>query len=115
MTTATPAEIQRVITAALGDRAKLLRKDAASRRLAGPARAEMRALIRAEASLAEGLQRIVGHASPAKLASALEAQSISKPENQIVCSACLTEACFQGVLMCEDARRAGTVLARSEA
>ncbi len=25
----------------------------------------------------------------------------------IVCSACLTEACWQGVLMCEDARRAG--------
>ena len=23
------------------------------------------------------------------------------------CSACLTEACWQGVLMCEDARRAG--------
>ena len=29
----------------------------------------------------------------------------------IVCSACLTEACWQGVLMCEDARRAGVRLA----
>jgi hypothetical protein len=25
-----------------------------------------------------------------------------------VCAACLTEACWQGTLMCDDARRAGT-------
>jgi len=29
---------------------------------------------------------------------------------QIVCSACLTEACAQGVLLCEDARKASFIL-----
>ena len=31
----------------------------------------------------------------------------------IVCSACLTEACFQGGLMCDDARRASITLIRA--
>jgi len=73
MTATTPAEIQRVITSALGDRAKLLRNDASSRRLSGPGFAEMRKAIRAEAKLCEDLQRIIGHADPGKLAAALEA------------------------------------------
>lgn len=33
-------------------------------------------------------------------------------EAAIICSACLTEACFQGILTCEAARRAGITLTR---
>lgn len=71
MNTTTPAEIHRAVTAALGDRARLLRKDAASRQFAGPARAGMQTLARAEAQLAEDLQRILGNVSPEALASVM--------------------------------------------
>lgn len=73
MTTMTPDEIRDTLALALGDRAHLLRKDAASRKFTGPARADFRALIRAEAQRCEDLQRILGHVSPDKLAAALEA------------------------------------------
>lgn len=73
MTTTTPAEIHRVISAALDDRAKLLRHDAASRKWKGPDFAGIRDGLRAEARLADDLHRILGHVSPGKLAAALEA------------------------------------------
>ena len=31
-----------------------------------------------------------------------------KPQLVTVCDACLTEACWQGILMCENARQVGT-------
>lgn len=71
MSAPTYTEIRDTIANALGDRAKLLREDAGSRRMSGPAYAEMRGLIRAEAKRCEDLQRIIGHADPGKLASAL--------------------------------------------
>lgn len=73
MTVTTKTEIHQSIVAALGDRARLLRKDAASRRLAGPAKAEMRKLIRIEAQRCEDLQRVLSKVSADKLAAALEA------------------------------------------
>lgn len=74
MTTSTNAEIHATITAALGDRAKLLRKGAASRQMSGPARAEARKAIRAEAQRCEDLQCILGHVGPEALAKVLETE-----------------------------------------
>lgn len=71
MTTTTKVDIHRIISAALDDRAKLLRRDAASRRWTGPDFAGIRAGLRAEAQIAEDLHRILGHVSPEKLAAAL--------------------------------------------
>jgi hypothetical protein len=71
MTTTTPAEIHQAITAALGDRARLLRRDAASRKLTGPGLSEARARIRAEAQRCEDLARIIGYVSPLALAAVM--------------------------------------------
>ena len=72
MTVTTPAEIHRLIIAALGDRAKFLRRDAASRKFTGLHYATTRAQIRAEAALCEDLQQILGNISPEALASVME-------------------------------------------
>ena len=46
--------------------------------------------------------------APWVLRGSLESQP--RPAPGIICSACLTEACADGRLLCEDARRAGLIL-----
>jgi hypothetical protein len=72
MDTTTPADIHDTIVRALGDRARLMRATAASRKWGGDAKADSRRLMRQEAKLCDDLQRILGHVSPEKLAAALE-------------------------------------------
>ena len=70
----TPAEIHETIVAALGDRARKCRAEAAGRKWAGPAFAGTRGLLRAEARLCDDLQRIIGHVGPEPLAKVLETE-----------------------------------------
>ncbi len=77
MDTTTPTEVHFTIVEALGNRARIARKEAASHRLSGPANSERRAQMRAHAELCEYLQRILNNnVSPEALAALLAAKAV---------------------------------------
>lgn len=71
--TVTPSEIHDAISEGLGNRAVLLRRQAASRKWGGLRYAHYRASLRAEAERCETLQQILVIVDPVRLAALFEA------------------------------------------
>ena len=68
--------------------------------------ADLRALLDDNELTTEAAQIAYGRL---RLATGTEPLFIPATGNRLVCSACRTEACFAGTLMCDDARTAGVI------